>query len=216
MPVYPFLSEILEKFDMDNSDQRFLVGIAGAPASGKSTLAEIIAKTINNQFDHEIATKLNMDGYHYYNVDLLDKGIFDHKGAHFTFNAEKFILKLIETKEVNRDVKCPIYDRKGTDNPIENAHAITSNHRIVIVEGNYLLLSIYPWVTIRQVLDYAIFLEVDPDIQFKRLLKRHTSGGRNETEAKQKIEFTDLPNGELIIEDRHRADYIFKPNTNFN
>ena len=83
-----------------------------------------------------------MDGFHLYNDDLHSKGIYDHKGAHFTFDVKKFILKLMEIKESSGDILCPIYDRQGIDNRIEDAHPIKANHRMVIVDGNYLLLSI--------------------------------------------------------------------------
>lgn len=215
MAACPFLSELLEIHKKSDPKYRFIVGIVGAPASGKSTLAEQLSSTLNTRLKQEISTHFNMDGYHYYNDELYQRGIYAHKGAHFTFNAEKFITKLIKIKEHTGKVLCPIYDRMGVDNPIEDVHEIKVQHKIVVVEGNYLLLSVFPWITIRDILNYCICLEVDRDIQIKRLLKRHIEGGKSESQARNKIELTDLPNGELILKDKDRADYIFRPAVNF-
>ena len=59
-------------------------------------------------------------------------------------------------------------------------------------------------------LDYSVLLDADKDVQIKKLLKRHTSGGRSQSDARQKIELIDLPNAELIVKGRHRAHFNFK------
>ena len=201
-------------FQSGQSENRFLVGIIGAPASGKSYLAAKLPVLINRQLDAEIATSFAMDAYHYQNDFLLDQGIHPHKGCHFTFDVKGFTEKLVEIKEGNGDILCPIYDR-SLHNPTPNGHQIKSSHRMVMVEGNYLLTNIFPWNSLKYIFNYTLFIEVDPDIQYERLLDRHTSTGKSEKEAEAKIRRTDLPNAELIEKSKIRADYIFHPQANF-
>lgn len=205
---FPFLKALLKKDKQTNSRHRFLVGIIGPPASGKSTLAEKLPGVINQQLGQKVATHFNMDGYHFHNDQLFKKGIHPHKGAHFTFDVQAFIEKLVEIKEVHQDVLCPIYDR-SLHNPTPDAHTIKATDRIVIVEGNYLLLSVFPWIGIRFILNYSIFLTIDESTQFQRLMDRHTSTGKTAPEAEAKIYRTDLPNSTLILKDIDRADFVY-------
>ena len=156
---FPFFNTIIDKFKTLSPNQRLLVGIVGIPGSGKSFLAEKLASLVNDKIEDNIATFFNMDGYHHYDSYLFEKGIHCYKGAHFTFNSEQFIEKLIEIKEVQDRIICPIYDR-NIHNPIENGNIIESNHKIVFVEGNYLLTSIFPWYCIRYILDFSIYIEM--------------------------------------------------------
>ena len=211
---YPFLSEILEKYNRQRDRYRFLVGIVGAPAAGKSYLAERLPTYFNQSLGTETATHFNMDAYHRYDAELYAKGIYDHKGAHFTFDVEGFIAKLIEIKEKPEKVLCPIYDRSRSHDPIQDAHAILPQHRAVFVEGNYLLSTVHPWISIRHILDYCIFVEVDEAIQIPRLLDRHISSGKNPEEAERKVYRTDIPNAHLIRQGKSRADYVYQPEVN--
>lgn len=212
---YPFLEQVIARFQRKESPYRFLLGIVGAPASGKSTLAELLPPIINSEMGVEVATHFNMDGYHRFNAALKERAIFPYKGSHFTFDVEGFMAKLVEIKEADRTVKCPIYDRKVKD-PTPDAHTILRGHRMVVVEGNYLLLDIHPWRAIRHLLDFCIYLEVEENIQIQRLLKRHIKGGKSRAQAMDKVKITDLPNAALIERDRHRADVVYRPPGNFS
>ncbi len=128
-----------------------MVGIVGVPGSGKSTLTERLPAALDKNLGVEVSTQFNLDGYHYYNDELQKRGIYPDKGAHFTFDGNKFIKKLVEIRENQGDIFCPLYDRQ-LHNPIPDAHVIARAHRIVFVEGNYLLLTIHPWVDIKAIL----------------------------------------------------------------
>jgi pantothenate kinase len=211
--TYPFLIPLLKKYARSESPHRFLVGIVGPPASGKSFLAELLAGKINEQIGENIATYFNMDGYHLFNSELHRRGIHPHKGCIFTFDVEKFTEKLVEIKESPAEVFCSIYDRSLHD-PTPDGHLIGAQHRVVFVEGNYLLSRVFPWTGLRFMFDYSIFLEVDPEIQFQRLLERHISSGKSPAEAENKAIRTDLPNSALIRRDKDRADFVFWPQAN--
>lgn len=212
--IYPFLPNLLQQFKHADSTKRFLVGIVGAPGSGKSYQAERLPEIVNAELGEEVATFLAMDGYHYFNEYLYSQGMHAHKGSHFTFDVQAFMEKLIELKENPGPVNCPIYDRSLHD-PTPNGHLIQPKHKIVFIEGNYLLLRVFPWIGIRYILDYCVFVDVDPKLQFERLLERHITTGKSPKDAEAKVHRTDLTNSELILQDKDRADVVFRPEGNF-
>ncbi|MDH3649069.1 MAG: hypothetical protein OEQ53_05260 [Saprospiraceae bacterium] len=210
---YPFLPSILAGLEQF-SNKRVLIGIVGPPASGKSYLVKKIVLEVNQDLGEDVATYFSMDGYHYHNDFLHERGMYVHKGAHFTFDAEGFIQKLVEIKEFDGAVNSPIYDR-SLHNPTPDGDLIKETHRMVFVEGNYLMTTIYPWIIIKYLLDYSVFLEVELQVQIDRLMMRHMASGKSRQEAADKIARTDLPNSALILESKQRTDYVLKPQANF-
>ena len=64
---------------------RVIVAIAGAPGSGKSTMAERLAGKLNGRLPG-LAAVLPMDGYHYVDLYLVPAGLRPRKGAPHTFD----------------------------------------------------------------------------------------------------------------------------------
>ncbi len=209
-----YLDQIVDRYHHYKKEGRFFIGIVGAPGAGKSYLADRIPGQINERLENEVATSLAMDSYHLHNDILLTRGIHPHKGCYFTFDVKGFTSKLIQVKEDQEDILCPIYNR-SLHNPTPDAKTIKKSDRIVVVEGNYLLLDVFPWQTIKYLFDYTIFIEVDKQIQYERLLDRHTTTGKTKDEAIAKISRTDLPNATLIEATKNRADFIYRPAANF-
>ena len=179
---------------------RTVVAIAGAPASGKTTLARELAESIPN------TAFLSMDGYHLDNPLLQEKNLLDKKGSPETFDLEGFSTLIARLKEP-RDIYCPIFDRQ-TERTINSAHLISKTIDMVIVEGNYLLLNEPSWVDLRDHWDYSVFLEVDIEIIKQRLLERWLSFGYSRDEALKKAVMNDLPNAQRILENRLNADLV--------
>ena len=68
-----------------SNTQQLVVAIAGAPGSGKSTIAGEVARRLNQQ---KCPTKLvPMDGFHLDNSILTDRKILDRKGSPPSFDA---------------------------------------------------------------------------------------------------------------------------------
>ncbi|MCI4667310.1 MAG: nucleoside/nucleotide kinase family protein [Bacteroidia bacterium] len=210
---FPFLPQLIENFQASGPNSRYLIGICGPPASGKSWLSTRLSESIKHAIGENISTAFAMDAYHFYEKDLQEKGLTPFKGSPFTFDAPAFIDKLIEIKEKPGEIFCPIFDR-SIDEPVQNALRILPEQRIVVVEGNYLLTRVFPWNTIKYLLDMTIFLDVNADIQQNRLIQRHMALGKSETEAHEKIKRTDAINTELIRKEKDRADIIFIPKAN--
>ncbi len=79
---------ILERTD---GAGRYIVAIAGPPASGKSTLSEAVSGQINLIRGEPICAVVAMDGFHLDNSVLDARGLRLRKGAPETFDAEGFV-----------------------------------------------------------------------------------------------------------------------------
>lgn len=188
---------------------RFTLGICGAPGAGKSTLAAWIVEEWNKLYPQE-SVLLPMDGYHYANEFLEERGLLALKGIPETFNADAFIKKLAEIRSNPQSTHyCPKFDR-SIEASLENAIEISPEHRLVVVEGNYLLLGQEPWNQVKALLDQCWYIEADERLLLPRLQTRHEAGGKTEKDARAKVESTDLPNARLVAESMKRADRVLK------
>jgi pantothenate kinase len=191
-----------------NQEKRFLLGITGIPGAGKSTMAAALAKRINETLTKNIAIVVPMDGFHLHNDILKKRGLFAQKGAPETFDAEGFTA-LIKQIALDRDhsVYCPAYNR-NLHNPVPNAVLVEKHHRIIIIEGNYLLLPTAPWQELKNFFSETWFIDISPTITKQRLIRRHMRSGRPLHEALTKIDSTDMPNAKLILNTKPLADKI--------
>ncbi len=197
---------------MAKSNQRFLLGICGAPGSGKSTLSHWIVEEWNRT-SPDSAVLMPMDGYHFSNEELQEKGLLALKGIPATFDSESFVQKLESIRlEPNIDHHCPRFDR-SIEASIPDAITVESIHKLVVVEGTYLLLNTSPWNKLKELFDETWFIEANEALIFPRLLSRHMEAGKSEEMAREKVNSTDLPNARLVNECAQRADFIVRTGT---
>ena len=213
----------------DSSNNRILITIAGIPGSGKSTIANAIADSINSN-DYEAVSKLkpksisiSMDGYHLSRSELNamedPKNAFLRRGAPFTFDASGVVSltkSLRNSCDLPHDkrpvIKVPSFDHKVKD-PLPNGITIDSDVNIIILEGNYLLLNIEPWNEIEKYADECWFVDVDIEIARKRLAKRHVEAGIEKSlhDALRRVDLNDTLNGVFILENcTSQIDYTIK------
>jgi pantothenate kinase len=185
---------------------RILVAIAGAPGSGKSTVAEALVAQLNQATPGRAAV-LPMDGYHYDNMLLGQFGRLARKGAPDTFDVLGLRHMLIRLRDNVEDaVVVPGFDR---DLEIARAGArlIPASVDIVVVEGNYLLLREPPWDALRPHFDLTVMVDVPERILRQRLTSRWQSYALPPEEIARKLEEVDLPNGRFVRNESTEADY---------
>lgn len=189
--------------------RRIAIGLAGGPGVGKSTLAvELVAML--NAVRPGSAAYVPMDGFHMKHEKIEAMGQADFKGAPHTFEGAAFVGFLHHLKHASGPVSGPGYSRKIED-VVENAFTVPPDVRVLVVEGNYLLLTEGPWAGVKALLDYAVFLHVKRDLVRARLMQRHGEEGLfSEARNRAHIERNDLPNYDLVEQSRDRADVVFE------
>ncbi|KQX35258.1 hypothetical protein ASD04_14525 [Devosia sp. Root436] len=187
--------------------RRIAIGIAGGPGSGKSTLAAELV-TMLNAVHPGSAALVPMDGFHMKHAKLEAMGQVDYKGAPHTFEGADFVSFLHHLKTAKDAVSGPGYSRKIEDT-VDDAFTVQPEVRMLVVEGNYLLLTEGPWAGVRPLLDYAVFIDVERELVKARLLRRHGAEGLfTEERNRAHIERNDLPNYDLVCLSQDRADVV--------
>lgn len=187
---------------------RFVVAIFGAPGSGKSTLADRLRTEITQSF-HVSTEVVPMDGFHYDNAILDDKGLRPRKGSPETFDVDG-LASLLQRLRAGppRDVAIPVFDRM-LDMTRASARIIGKDVDILLVEGNYLLLDQSPWDQLKDCFDVTVKIECPREELEKRLMKRWLDLRMSEKESRAKVEGNDLLNADLIESTSLAADILF-------
>ena len=186
--------------------ERVIVAVAGAPGSGKSTVAERIADALNARRDGTAAV-LPMDGYHFDDLYLVPAGLRPRKGAPETFDVGGLFHTLKRLRDREDNVAVPVFDR---DIEIARAGArmIGAETPVIIAEGNYLLLGREPWSRLRPLFDVAILVDVPEAVLRARLRARWEHYGLTEEEIGWKLDGNDMPNGRVVISESRGADLV--------
>lgn len=186
---------------------RFIVAIAGPPGAGKSTLSDALAEAIA-EAGARVAV-LPMDGFHMDNAILEEKGLLARKGAPETFDFRSFLATLAAVRADDGEVLVPVFDR-SRELTIASARAIGPEIRIVLVEGNYLLLDEEPWSRLDGIFDYSIFVDPGIEVLEQRLLKRWCDYGHDEAAARRKAFGNDIPNARRVVGGHRPADIVIR------
>lgn len=183
---------------------RAILGICGPPGAGKSTLAERLVAALGNE-----AVYVGMDGFHLAQVELARLGRAERKGAPDTFDASGFVnlLSRLSPQSAAATIYAPQF-RREIEEPIAGAVPILPVHRIVVTEGNYLLLEDPPWNKVKNLLTETWFLSPEETVRRERLIARHKAFGRTLEEARERTLGSDERNAVLINATRPAADLV--------
>jgi pantothenate kinase len=186
--------------------RRKLLGLVGAPGAGKSTLAEALRQAFAGT-----AQVVPMDGFHLANCELQRLGRMDRKGAPDTFDAAGYaaLLRRLRTQLEGEVIYAPEF-RRDIEEPVAGAIAVLPGTRLVITEGNYLLLDDGPWAGVASCLDEVWYVDVDDSLRTSRLASRHQRFGRSARDARDWVDNVDEPNARLIAATRARAQHVFQ------
>ncbi|MFC9287073.1 nucleoside/nucleotide kinase family protein [Streptomyces sp. NPDC057052] len=191
--------------------RRAILGIAGAPGSGKTTLAERLVRELNGTGEPWVA-HVPMDGFHLADAELDRLGRRDRKGAPDTFDAAGYaalLRRLREEADGDDVVYAPGFERV-LEQPVAGAVPVPPDARLVVTEGNYLLLGTGAWARVRSELDAVWFCEIDEEERVRRLVARHEEFGKSHEEAVAWVRGPDRHNADLVAATRDRADLVVR------
>ena len=184
---------------------RRILGIAGAPGAGKSTLAERLVAELG-----EKAVLVPMDGFHLADVALSRLDRLERKGAPDTFDAGGYVAllqRLRTQRPQDAPVWAPMFERE-LEQPLAGAIEVRGDVPLVITEGNYLLLEEGQFAQVRAMLDACWFVEVPEALRHERLIARHERFGKAPRAAREWALGPDEDNARLVAATRDRADVV--------
>lgn len=188
--------------------RRALLGIAGAPGSGKSTLARRLVRRLDATGALGVA-HVPMDGFHLADAELDRLGRRDRKGAPDTFDAAGYaaLLRRLRADEEEDLVYAPGFER-DLEQPLAGAVPVPRSARLIVTEGNYLLLRDRAWARAREQLDEVWFCDLEDAERVRRLVARHEEFGKDHDTALAWVLGPDQRNADLIAATRDRADLV--------
>ncbi len=186
---------------------RVVLGICGAPGAGKSTLAASLVAGLG-----DAAVVVPMDGFHLSDEELARRGLSDRKGAPETFDVEAYVALLRRLRAASDSVWTPAFDRDA-EATVPDAIEVGPQHRLVVTEGNYLLLDQPGWREVPPLLDECWYVEGD-DARVQRLIDRHVRHGRSRDAATEWVLRSDEANARLVAESEARADFVIRGSEN--
>jgi len=192
---------------------RAVLGITGSPGSGKTTLVEHLIWHLQATPPRGLqpaawVAHVPMDGFHLADVELDRLGRRANKGAPGSFDAAGYLALLRRIREDADDtIYAPAFDRE-LEQPIAGSIPIPRAARLIVSEGNYLLLDGGPWACVRSQLDEVWYCDLAQGERVRRLVARHERFGKDHNAALAWVEGTDQRNADLITLTRHRADLV--------
>lgn len=185
------LSSLVDSLASDAG--RFVLGIAGEPGAGKSTLAAAVVRALGSR-----GVVVPLDGFHLADVQLAQQDLLHRKGAPETFDAWGYAALLTRLREpTDHVVYAPAFER-DLEQPLAGAIAVPPGAEVVVTEGNYLLLDTAPWRAARATMDAVWFVRTDPGVRTSRLCARHVEFGKTPDEAARWVATVDEPNAALV------------------
>jgi pantothenate kinase len=196
------ISEVITRLHARAGSERLLVAIAGPPGAGKSTISWRLSDALNAQ--GMAAKVVPMDGFHIDDVILDQMDWRARKGAPHTYDVEGLYSLLQRLRTAGQgDIFYPIFDR-ASESSRAAAGRVTPQDRIILVEGNYLLLDAPQWRDIAALFDFTIMVVAPMDELERRLLDRWSGLGPDA--ARAKVEGNDFVNARLIMSKSLAAD----------
>lgn len=182
--------------------RRVVLGVAGPPGAGKSTVAEAVVRTLGPA----AAVLVPMDGFHLAGAALRRLGRAARKGAPDTFDRAGYVALLARLRDASAEVVWAPEFRREIEEPVAGAIAVDPSVPLVVTEGNYLLL----WPEVRPLLDECWWAAVPDPVRRERLADRHAAYGKDVAAARAWTAGPDEANARLVAPGRVLADLVVR------
>lgn len=193
---------------------RLIAFLAAPPGAGKSTLAAFMEWLSRRTPEATPLQAVGMDGFHYPNAyldahsfvdeDGREVGMRSRKGAPQTFDVDGLRAALTDAREHGDEARpWPSYSRLLHDVVPES---LPIREKILLVEGNYLLLDEGRWADLRVLADYTVFLSAPEELLRDRLVARKVAGGASPQEARAWYAASDGRNVRRVLAHHSPAD----------
>ena len=179
-----------------------IVGICGGSGSGKTTLL----KRLYNKFNHLNPSVFSLDNYYY----PIEKQYQDENGYYnFDLPTALDVDRLTEDlRKLVAGQQICVKEYHFNSPPDKNVLITIDPSELIIVEGLFL----FHYESVRELLDYSIFIEVDPKVQLDRRLYRdqETRGYTREAILYQWENHVTPCYENYLLPYRSQADFIFR------
>ena len=207
-----FLEQLAEQAEGGKAAE---IGTGDQTASGASA-------SVDNGGEKCSFQTLGLDGFHHTAAYLKStKGMYSWecaphevllqsvKGAPESYDTALFAEKLRAVRNADgTPVFWPVYDRQLHD-VVPDRIPVTGD--ILLIEGNWLLLSGSPWKEIaEEYADYTIFIRAEEEQLRDRLIHRKVMGGKTEAEGRAWYDAVDGPNVRRVLQCSAPADLTLR------
>lgn len=201
-----FISKFSKRL-INNPEKRFLIGITGESACGKSTICEQIKNTIKN-FGLPV-TIMSTDNYFNDISELIKKyGNFDslRDNGYDIDSPENFQMELfksdLEAISKGQNIMCPRYLTNGTGVSVPKSIEIESQ-KIIVVEG---IAAMYK--DAKDLFDIKIYVEADNEGRKERFFKRATERNQDQENAQKHWDYVTVAGEKYVKPMKNEADMV--------
>ncbi len=201
-----FISKFSRRL-IENPQKKFLIGVTGESASGKTTICKQVKKTsCDLNFPLEF---LSIDNYFNDISDLIKKyGDFDslRDNGYDVDSPDSFQLDLLKEDLIKlsqgEDIMAPQYLINGTGISVPKSIPISSE-KFVLVEG---MAAMYK--DLKDIFDVRVYVDIEPKTQKKWFMERAAKRNQSEENALKHFDYVNDAAEKYIRPSKNDADIV--------